>query len=210
MNRASCCDDTEIILSGDFNIDLMKDPPQYWTSALEEFGLSQIITVPTRITSTSSTLIDHFYTTKPDNICEICVPPIAISDHYPVCSTRKASYMQRKGKHIEIQFRDFKKFNENDFLKDLANSNFNTLLQLDDPNEILNSFYDLFNGILNKHAKVKTKRVKTDIRPKWLTPEINEARHLRDLYHIRGDSNNFRFWTNKVTQLIDQAKTSYY
>ncbi|XP_062612182.1 multiple epidermal growth factor-like domains protein 10 [Saccostrea cucullata] len=27
VNRASCCDDTEIILSGDFNIDLMKDPP---------------------------------------------------------------------------------------------------------------------------------------------------------------------------------------
>ncbi|XP_062618305.1 uncharacterized protein LOC134279904 [Saccostrea cucullata] len=50
VNRASCCDDTDIILSGDFIIDLMKDHPQYWTSALEKFGLSQIVTVPTRIT----------------------------------------------------------------------------------------------------------------------------------------------------------------
>ncbi|XP_061185217.1 uncharacterized protein LOC133193275 [Saccostrea echinata] len=210
VNRASCCDDTEIILAGDFNIDLMKDPPQYWTSALEEFGFSQIITVPTRITSTSSTLIDHFYTTKPENICETSVPPIAISDHYPVCLTRKTNCIQRNGKHTEIQYRDFKKFNENKFLRDLENANFNSLLELKDPNEILNKFYELFNDILKKHAKVKTKRVKTEIRPKWLTQEINDARLLRDTYHLQRNSENYKFWRNKVTQLIDQAKSKYY
>ncbi|XP_062610974.1 uncharacterized protein LOC134272825, partial [Saccostrea cucullata] len=210
INRAPCCDDQEIILTGDFNVDLLKDPPQSWTSALEEFGLTQLITIPTRITNTSCTLIDHFYTTQPDNICEIQVPPIAISDHYPVCATRKSNSMQRKGKHTEIQYRDFKNFNEEEFLSDLQSANFNVLTNLQNPNDILENFYSMFNTILNKYATVKTKRVKTESRPKWFTPEINDARQLRDYYHQHKDFDNFRHWRNKVTLLINNAKCMYY
>ncbi|XP_062601194.1 uncharacterized protein LOC134262888, partial [Saccostrea cucullata] len=210
INCASCCDDAEIILTGDFNVDLFKEPPQSWTYALEEFYFSQLITAATRVTNTSSTLIDHFYTNKPDNMCEVNVPFIAISDHYPICATRKTKCMQQKGKHVEIEYRDFKKFDENKFLHDLKDVDFNNLLQMHDPNEILTEFYDLFNSILDQHAKVKTKRVKSEIRPKWMTQEINNARNLRDSYHKEGDMENYRIYRNKVSLLIDKSKSSYY
>ena len=81
---------------------------------------------------------------------------------------------------------------------------------LQDPNEILKQLYELIFGTLNLHAKTKSKRVKTQLKPKWMSEEINEARHKRDMFHKRSDMTNYRIWRNKVTQLIKEAKTKYY
>ena len=62
-------------------------------------------------------------------------------------------------------------------------------------------------GTLNSHAKTKLKRVKTQLKPKWMSKEINEARHKRDMFHKRSDMTNYRIWRNKVTQLIKEAKS---
>ena len=52
----------DIIILGDFNIDLLKDNNQ-WTRTFQSFGLTQLIQSPTRITNISETLIDHLYVT---------------------------------------------------------------------------------------------------------------------------------------------------
>ena len=39
---------------------------------------------------------------------------------------------------------------------------------------------------------------------------MKEARKARDRYHKNKDDENYRFWRNKVTTLIKQAKTNYY
>jgi len=48
----------EIILLGDFNIDLAKVNNQ-WTQIINSFNLHQLVTSPTRATSNSNTIIDH-------------------------------------------------------------------------------------------------------------------------------------------------------
>ena len=209
IDRASSCDN-ELLILGNFNICHLKEVPRYWTHALEEFDLSQVILTPTRVTDKTNTLIDLVYTNKPQNICEVKVPVIALSDHYPVCVTRSISKNTTKKKHIEIKYRDFNNFDENDFLRDLTNNDFNSLELLNDPNEILKLFYENILSVLSNHAKTKTKRVKGQLKPKWLSKEINEARHKRDLFHKRLDMENYRTWRNKVTQLIREAKTKYY
>ena len=50
----------DILLLGDFNIDLLK-PHSSWDSTITLLGLTQIIEPPTRTTPTSATLIDHIY-----------------------------------------------------------------------------------------------------------------------------------------------------
>ena len=50
----------DILLLGDFNIDLLK-PHSSWDSTITLLGLTQLIESPTRITPTSATLIDHIY-----------------------------------------------------------------------------------------------------------------------------------------------------
>ena len=68
----------------------IKNLKEYWIRiCLETYNISQLITQPTRVKEKSSTLIDHIYTNKPENITEVNVPFYSISDHYPVCATRK-------------------------------------------------------------------------------------------------------------------------
>ena len=57
-------EEKEIIILGDFNIDLLGNIPQTWSSCNEAYTLNQLITEPTRIFQHTSTLIDHIYTTN--------------------------------------------------------------------------------------------------------------------------------------------------
>ena len=57
-----------------------------WTNLLLEYGFSQMIKLPTRVTAKSSSIIGHMYSTHPEHIIETCVPSTSMSDHFPVCS----------------------------------------------------------------------------------------------------------------------------
>ena len=104
---------------GDFNIDLRSCTNHKWLNLLQLFDLSQLVTEPTRVTQTSSSLIDHVYSSNPENISECFVPFYSISDHFPVCLTRKISCKVTKSEHTTSSYRCFKNFNEAMFLSDL-------------------------------------------------------------------------------------------
>ena len=92
-----------------------------------------MISEPTRVTKDTRTLIDHFYyTTNPDNIISKEVLTVSISDHYLIYGIRKCKVCKENAKIIE--YRDYKHFNEQIFLRDLQNylSDFN--LDQHDPN----------------------------------------------------------------------------
>ena len=72
----------ELILLGDFNIDLQKSNSQ-WTYNLDTYNLHQLIKLPTRVTQNSATLIDHIYVSETRYAIETCVPISNVSDHYP-------------------------------------------------------------------------------------------------------------------------------
>ena len=55
-----------------------------WLEYMEQFGLIQQVTVPTRQTEVSRTLIDHVYANSPSNISSVTIPKVGLSDHYPV------------------------------------------------------------------------------------------------------------------------------
>ena len=121
------CSGYEIIISGDMNINLMQDPPKYWSDALEMFNFTQVVSCPTRVTDNSGTLIDHIYTNRSENIAEVNVPTIAMSDHFPVCVTRSTKNNLNKNTHITIEYRDYKQFDDIAYLSELANVNLDFL-----------------------------------------------------------------------------------
>ena len=63
----------ELILLGDFNIDLQKSNPQ-WTNNLDTYNLHQMIKSPTKVTHKSSSLIDHIYVLETRHAVETCIP----------------------------------------------------------------------------------------------------------------------------------------
>ena len=74
----------EILLLGDFNINLLNVNHSNWQNITRSYNLSQCITLPTRITHSSRTLS---YSSKPSSLIEMCIPCIGVSDHYTTCVT---------------------------------------------------------------------------------------------------------------------------
>ena len=67
-------EEKEIILMGDFNKNLINEEIEIeWSNFTTSLGLSQLISVPTRVTETSSTLIDHIYKNCEEHISRVHV-----------------------------------------------------------------------------------------------------------------------------------------
>ena len=73
-----------------------------------------MISEPTRITSTSSTLIDLCITNSPEKVVNSGVVHLGISDHSLVFMTIKIRY-ERVGTHRTIETRDYKKLTGTNF-----------------------------------------------------------------------------------------------
>ena len=101
-----------------------------------------MVTSPTRVTKNSVSLIDHVYSSKPETISDCFVPHHSISDHFPVCITRKINVNVKMSSHTTTTYRCFKRFNEEVFLFDLSNEFNNFALWLNA--KLLNLLYKFF------------------------------------------------------------------
>ena len=106
----------EYLLMGDFNIDLNPCTNNKWSNLLQLFDLTQLVQEPTRVTQSSASLIDHVYSSHPKNISSCFVSKLSISDHFPVCFSRKIKNRISKNQHITTSYRCFKHFNEDNSL----------------------------------------------------------------------------------------------
>ena len=201
----------EYIVLGDFNIDLLSNMNRTkWPNLIQLFDLTQLISNPTRVTPTTATLIDHVYTNVPSNISESFVSDLSISDHFPVCITRKFSNKMIKNNHINTTYRSFKNFNEHQFLHELSID-----LQTFSPSQAnveddFNTWYSIILKNLNTHASIKNKRVKGKRLPDWFTPDIKEMQHKRDQSKRLKQWADYRKFRNKTKQLIRHAKRKYF
>ena len=74
----------------------------------------------------------------------------------------------------------------------------------------LTEFYCIILKCLDKHAPVKLKRVKSNHLPAWYTPEIGEARKLRDKYKYLKKWSEYKLYRNKTRNLIRNAKRTHF
>ena len=201
---------SNVLLLGDFNLDLLKSHPA-WESTYSLFGLSQLIKCPTRVTPTSATLLDHIYTNINNRIINPRLSTISLSDHSPVMCTWSCKLPKVKGKgHTTIEYRSFKNFDKDSFLMDLHVADFSQIYQCDDPNNALTVWYDGFMNIVDKHAPVRKKRVKHSVMPKWLTPEIIQAMKDRDRFKKQKQFDEYKQQRNKISTMVKEAKKSYF
>ena len=78
-------DNEESIILGDVNYDFLSENLSPQASELKLitrlYQYDHLISEPTRVTEDTRTLIDHFYTTNPQNIISKGVSVVSISDH---------------------------------------------------------------------------------------------------------------------------------
>ena len=138
----------------------------------ELFGLTQVIKDPTRITSTSSTLLDLIlvYHIKNVKTCGVVDIP-GISDH--CCVYMAYAIHKPKFKPKTITKRDFSNFNQDNFLNDISSAPFNLIYSRNENNldDKATIFENVFSSVLN--ALFKTFTVRHPKSP-WLTDSIKK------------------------------------
>jgi len=183
-------------------------------SLYEEYQYTQTISSPTRITETTSSLIDHVITNTPQHIIKSGVSHLGISDHSLIFTVRRLA--QPRGLPRIVESRRFNNFNEEDFLEDMRKNPWDMMDIVDDPNEKLYIWQIMFLEVLDKHAPLRKKRVRNCEAP-WLTPQLKQEMFCRN--HLKKQAINsglstswqaYRIAKNKVNYKLDKAKRDFY
>ena len=210
----------KFIVVGDFNInyDQLEAAPSMvanYINSINMLGCVQFINKPTRITKTSSTIIDHVYANQ--NLVNSIYPAVMIhdiSDHLPIIVEYRTANMKKETfRPLIRQLPDEKVEN---FLIDL-----NDALQLPDfrSNTKISSLLNLLISLTNFHfpkKRLTRKQYKISKNP-WITKDILAmVKSKNKLYNQFLKTKNhvihaqYKKCRNNLTHIKEQAKRNYY
>ena len=223
---------SNIIVSGDFNIDALKLNErivfkEYLTNMLS-YGFLPTITLPTRISENSATLIDNifinFHNSQINYISGTLI--LDISDHFPSFFSCKLTLEINKTKKY-IYRRTYDKDAFNKLCTELESIDIYNLLDHNshaDPNGNYGIFENTLNSLYNKYLPVKKQKYHK-YRHKnsfWITTGLMKSIKYRDkLYRSMKllipnsveyytAKNNLRVYNCILKRSIRQAKTIFY
>ena len=142
------------------------------------------------------------YSSHPENITECFISHFTISNHFPVCFTRKTNFKVIKNDHLTTSYHCFKKFDDILFLNDLQNDLNSFSANSSGVDEDFSTWHRIIMKHLNNHAPIKTKGVKHKRLPEWYTPEITLTQKLRDNSKRRKQWSEYKHYRNKIRDLI--------
>ena len=136
------------------------------------FDLKQLIESSTRITCSSSSIIDHILASFFDRVIQRGIFNVGLSNHQLIYCTRKIARIKRGG-HKEIKFRSFKNYIIDGYEKALVEINFPEYKNFDNVNDPYSNFIQKLMEVIDKVAPVKNKRIKRNSQ-EWFDSEISE------------------------------------
>ena len=103
-----------------------------------------------------------------------------ISDHSLVYTVRKFA-IPSKNTHKYVTTRSFKDFNANAFRDEIKFMDWNSVENCYTPDDMIEKWYNMFINVANKHAPIRTRRVRSKKSP-WLTTELRSSIINRDKF----------------------------
>ena len=120
-------------------------------------------------------------TNQPSRIISSGVTHIGISDYSQVYTVRKFA-IPSKNTHKYVTTHSFKNFNANAFRDDIKLMDWNIVENCDTPDDMIEKWYNnMFIPVANKHAPIRTRRVRSKKSP-WLTTELRSSIINRDKF----------------------------
>lgn len=203
----------DVICVGDVNVNLfnLNNPI---SDTFNAYSFLQLINEPTRVTSTTASLLDPIFVSSSEMISKSgLINCDAISDHHLVfCDL---IFKNRKLLDKIITFRDFKNFNNDRFANDLHNLPWHTIIEASDIDNKVAIFNDMIINLFNVHAPLRVVRVTKGKAP-WLTDTLKLIMKRRDNALIKFKStkskNDWEFYKqlrNYTLAAIRAEKKSY-
>ena len=220
----------EIYLPGDFNINLLqngkfilKESQSYKlkssSSALvnnhkefcQKFSLTEIIKEPTRITCSTSTLLDQILNNSSEKASQKGVIDVGISDHQLIYCTRKIK-RTKHNMHNQIQVRSLKKYSAEIFTNALKTVQFPNYNIFSNVNVAYSDLLNKISNTIDRVAPIKEIIIKNNTQ-EWFDNEISEAIKIREKYFKKFKNSNLQteydFYTEveyNTQKLIKQRK----
>ena len=142
------------------------------------FGLKQLIEVPTRVTCSSSTIIDHMLGSFPNRVSQQSVIDVGLSDHRIIYRTKKISTIKR-GTHKQIRCRSLKNYSADIYEEVLSRIDFPNYHNFENVNDAYSNFIQKVMGAIDPVAPVKSRRIKQNSQ-EWFDSEVAVKISARD------------------------------
>ena len=208
---------------GDFNINLLNVATHQKTNDFIDNviakGFIPYITKPTRITSTTATLIDHLYSNHTHTEYDSGIIITYMTDLFGIFHLIYGIPTVHN-----IKYKQTRQLNECNILKFrnlLAKADYTSVLSAIDPNEAYNNFMQIYKSLFEISCPVKTTKINNKYikREPWITSgllvsSINKDKLLRRKLHKpnmeRERENAYRAYCRIYNKTKRAAKTKYY
>ena len=217
-------DKKEVIILGDMNIDLLKTNSDVETANYLDMFLTNSflpkITVPTRVTHSSATLIDHLFLKISDKNVLSGTIVNDITDHYInfLCIDIKKSQTPQI-----LNFRNQSQSAMNNFVSALEQQDWSAVLSNLDANQSYNLFINIYKDLMNKHlplVKVNFNKQYHKIKP-WMTKGIltslrNKNKLYKNIFKCNTErnkiikENQYKNYRNILNRTMKTAKQLYW
>ena len=144
-------------------------------------GLKQLIKSSTRVTYSTSTLIDHILASFISRVSQKGVTDVGISDHQLIFSTRKILRKKTGGIHKYLNFRSFKNFTLDSYKEALKQLDLPNDETSDNVNGTYCNFFQKIMTVTDKITPYRIKRVKGNTQ-KWFDSEVLEKLNAREKF----------------------------
>lgn len=205
-------------IMGDFNINLlnMNNNVINYTTLFQSYNFFQTVTKPTRVTDTSATLIDHFWTNDIHNYVKSGILYMTISDHFPIYSSFSVTNVTTTDK-VCITKRTYNENQINAFKEELKQYNWDSeISNVNDIDVIYGLYMNKFKVLYNNHFPIKSFLVKEKhVCKPYITPGIiRSIKHRNKLQRLYAKwpltyGSIFRNYRNMLTKIIRTAKENY-
>ncbi len=189
----------------------------YFIDQLFSLGLYPLIERPSRITTSSATLIDNIFTNQSN--CDTCNSLLIndISDHLPVFSISKPK-LERKCTNKLLNVRMTNQENISSFKQQLAKQTWEDVYKAEHVHEAYDMFMKKIVNLYNVTCPVKKVKVRECNKYKpWITTGLkNACKKKNQLYlkflRTRNDETDTRYKTykNKLTSILRRCERDYY
>ena len=220
----------KVFIAGDFNFNLLNTAThdetfEFFDTMMSNF-LLPVITLPTKINRGHNSLIDNIFTNhlNPESVSGNI--EINLSDgHLPSFLIIPRKNQNHLPKKHNIHSRSSKNFNNEDFLRDYQNIDWDTVIDIpkNDVNFSMESFLTKFNQLLDIHLplrKITHREFKQKFKP-WISKQVlskiddkNKAfrKYLRSKNPVLKNNlhRKFKDLKNEVTHLLRSSKKYFY